>query len=181
MKKIVFYILTLTLLGCGQQTDKTTENNNLPQKDTADVTNNAYTVEKYEDTETIWDSIFNIGIDEYKVTIRNFTQGDYIIADTSENNITLYKEQFINITINGKTVTISKDMFKDIYQDKNQLYHSGFGIAHIDKIDKKNKKVIFSTFFGFHQSDFGEVLYYSVTLDGKYEFIKVVVPKGEEG
>ena len=178
MKKTILSILTVTLLSCGQQTDKSAETNNVPQADTVVKDNKAFTVEKYEVNEDeISDSIFTVDKVKYKVTVKNYVKGDYTIADTMENRITLYKEEFIDITIDDKTVTISKSMFSDIYQDKNQLYHSGFGTAHIDKIDKKNKKIIFSTFCGFHQSDFGEVLYYSITLDGKYEFEKVEVPK----
>ena len=94
-----------------------------------------------------------------------------------ENQITLYKENFIDITINDKTTTIDKSMFTDVYPDKNQLYHSCFGMAYIDKIDKKNKKIIFTTFFGYQRSDAGEMLYYSLSFDGKFEFIKAEIPK----
>jgi hypothetical protein len=60
------------------------------------------------------------------------------------------------------------------------LYHSGFGNAYIYKIDKKNKKIIFETFCGHHNSDAGEVLSYSISFDGKYEFINAKEPKTSE-
>ena len=148
--------------------------------DTTVKDNKKYTVEKYDINEDeVSDTTFTVDKIKYNVTIKNYTKGDHIIADTNEYLITLYKEEFIDITINSKTVTIDKSMFSNVY-DKNTLYHSGFGNAYIDKIDKKNKKIIFETFCGYHNSDAGEVLSYSISFDGKYEFIDAKVPKTSE-
>jgi hypothetical protein len=143
---------------------------------------NSYTIEKYTGNSTpiLTDTTFTVDQKEYKVSVLNYAKGQYNIADTSGKIITLYREDFIDIEINDKVLTISKPMFNKVY-NKNTLYHSGFGTAYIEKIDRINKKIIFKTFFGYHQSDEGVNLIYSVSFDGKYEFIKSEVPSSEEG
>jgi hypothetical protein len=180
MKKTILFIWTLTLLSCGQQNEKATETSSDQVKDSVVQGGKSYTVTKEEsEPDETTDTTFTVGKDKFKVTIKNYAKGDFTIADTSENQITLFKENFIDITINDKTITIDKSLFSNIYPDKNQLYHSCFGKAFIDKIDKTNKKIVFMTFFGYHQSDFGEMLYYSISFDGKFEFIKAGTPKEE--
>ena len=180
MNKIILIIWTLIIFGCGQHGEKKTEINNEQVKDTIIRVNKTYNVQKEEnELDETTDSTFIVGKEKYKVIIKNYTKGDFIIADTIETQITLFKENFIDIAINDKTFTIDKFLFSNIYPDKNQLYHSCFGKAFIYKIDKANKKVVFMTFFGFHQSDFGEMLYYSLSFDGQFEFIKAEVPKEE--
>ncbi len=178
MQRIILAVITLSLLSCGQQKDNGVNATSNTEDTPTTKKSNTYKVQKGESmpNETT-DSIFFVGGEKYKVTYKIFSKGEYIIADTSENEITFYQENFIDIIVNDKTIHLDKSMFADIYKNDNQTYHSGFGNTYIDKIDKENRKIIFTTFFGFHQSDHGELLYYSVSFDGKYEFIKVEVPK----
>ncbi len=176
--KIILITWTIVLLGCGQHSDETTKISADPVKDTIVSESKSYTVQREEsEPDETTDTTFTVNNEKYKVVIKNYEKGDFSIADTVENQMTLFRENFIDITINDKTVTIDKSLFSDLYTDKNQLYHSCFGKTFIDKIDKINKKIVFTTFFGFHHSDFGEMLYYSISFDGKFEFIKAEVPK----
>jgi len=179
MKKHIITILAVTLFGCGQQTEKSTEQS----KSAIDSLSNKeqkYTIEKYNENEDeTTDSTFSVGKETFKLTVKNYTKGEHFIADTSDNVITLYKEELIDVVINDKTVTIDKSMFSNLY-DANTLYHSGFGTATIDKIDKKNRKVLFKVFCGYHNSDAGEMLNFAVSFDGKYEFINIDPLEGEQ-
>lgn len=179
MKKYILVISALSLFGCGQQTEKSTEANKA-ENDSLVKKEQNYTIEKYNENEDeTKDSVFSVGKENFKLTVKNYTKGEHTIADTSDKLITLYKEEFIDIIINDKTVTIDKSMFSNLY-DANTLYHSGFGTASIDKIDKKNRKVLFKVFCGYHNSDAGEMLNFSVSFDGKYEFINIDPPSGEQ-
>jgi len=128
------------------------------------------------------DTTFKINNENYKVTIKTYSNPNQTIADTSEGVITIYPETVNEVTIKSgsksKTITITKPLFNQIY-DPQTLYHSNFGQADIKEIDSKNKKIVLNTFFGYNQSDFGEMLHYSLTLDGVFEFIKSEQPKYE--
>ncbi|MBS1635872.1 MAG: hypothetical protein JST26_08095 [Bacteroidetes bacterium] len=180
MKGITLLISVVFFLSCGQQKSKPlSDHGSIGMAAGAVDTNTYVTIPGESPQDEIVDSLFMMGTEDYSVTIKSYVVGDPVIADTSENRIFLYKDRRVDITINGKTTTIDKSKFAHVYPDKNQLYHSGFGSTVIDTIDKSRKKIVFSTFCGFHQSDYGELLYYALTPDGKYEFIRTEIP--EEG
>lgn len=128
------------------------------------------------------DTTFKINNENYKVTINTYSSRSKTIADTSEGVIRIYPETINEVIIKSgsksKTIMINKPLFKHIYNPQT-LYHSNFGRTDIKEIDSKNKKIILYSFFAYNESDFGEILNYSLTLDGVFEFISAEEPKFE--
>ncbi len=109
----------------------------------------------------------------YKINISINSKKKYSIRDTSNHKIYLFKENAIEITINDKSIIIDKKSIKPLYENNNTWYHSNFANCEIIKVDKKSKTFFFSTFFGYNQSDAGEVIQFSIDSEGNYKYIDI--------
>lgn len=186
MKRIIFP-LVLLLVACKNETTETTKHSAKHKKankiETIDTLskptktiNNSTIRYKY-----VLGSVMNqdmykrvkIDTTNYDVQINIHAKNKYTIRDTSERRIFLYPENSIEIAINGKKCIIDKKKIKSLYDNKNTWYHSNFGNCEIVKVDQKNKAIVFSSFFGYNQSDFGEVIQFSVDTEGNYKFIDI--------
>lgn len=164
IKRIGFFVLCIIVVAC-KSTAKDGE---------FETDKNGYTVEKYDTsglttkslTFMLWDSVYNIAV-------KHDTKGDYKIADTSGKHITLYREDYVQITVNGKNTLITKDLFDNYYQNKKDLYHSCFGKVWVDKVDIAHNVITFKTIFGYHKTSGGDTLVYNITPGGKFEFVDV--------
>ncbi len=155
MKVIVLTILTATLLGCGQKSPE-------------------YSIVKSADTTTV-NTPMNINVVDktFDIAIKKYSKGDYIIADTVDKQITLYKPLFIDIAINkGPTVTIDKSILESFYPNKKDFYHFVLGKTSIGKINVLDNKIIFKTEFGLRGSASGQTVVYSIGEDGSFEFME---------
>ena len=109
----------------------------------------------------------------YKINININSKKKYSIRDTSNHKIYLFKENAIEITINDKSFILDKKRIKSLYDNNNTWYHSNFANCEIINVDKKNKTFFFSTFFGYNQSDAGEVIQFSIDNEGNYKYIDI--------
>ncbi len=128
-----------------------------------------FTYQKITYDSTCLDTVFKIDGQIYTVHCKLFSAGPYIINDTVHSNIQQRQENFIEITINNRRTIITKDLFK-LYYKKAVLTKNIFGTTTIDKFDTINHAVVFTSFFAYPDSDFGELLTYAVSTNGKFHF-----------
>lgn len=189
MKHITFPIITLLFLlfACKNEASNNSKNpikhKKNTEKDTIDTLtkpvkttqNNAIKYKYVLGSVMNQDMYKRVQIDtvNYDVNIKIHSKNNYSIRDTSDRTIFLYPENNIEIAINDKKCIIDKKKIKSLYDNRNTWYHSNFGNCEIVKVDQKNKKIIFSSFFGYNQSDFGEVIQFSLDTEGNYKFIDI--------
>lgn len=132
-----------------------------------------------QDTCLILDTIFK----NIRLIIRESYLPNSFLSDTfsSKFNEKIYVRKIYNTEfdfeffLNSKIQRFSLSKFKDLdslYSDKKILSNSVFGSPYLDSVDLNNKQIFFSVFFGFPQSDAGEILQYKINFTEGLKFVK---------
>lgn len=182
MRKSLFLILILLFFYSCSRENNNVSSQNQDENNVSD-TSSVLKIEQYSDScqneLTFIDTAFQ---NKIIVKITQNCIDTSLIIDTiidSENRKRIYTNHNTEIVVsfeNNKEslkYSITKEKFLTKEYNPMILKKSLFGNVFLDKIDDSDTTIFFSVFFGFPDSDFGEMIEFKAGFKNGIEFLKI--------